>query len=188
MITRKKRSASEVNASSMADIAFLLLIFFLVTTTIASDKGIAVLLPPKKTEENEVKLKERNIFNILINSQDRLLVEGEPLRDITLLKDKVKEFVNNKGIDVKSSENPNKAVVSLKTDRGTSYEMYIRVYDDLKRAYHEIRAEYLRIDLAEYNKLDKKDPDQKEMYDKARKEYPIQISDAEPTDISILRK
>ncbi len=183
IIKKKNRQSTEVNASSMADIAFLLLVFFLVTTTIASDKGIAVLLPPDE-EPDEVKLKEKNIFNILVNSQNRLLVEGSPLYDINSLTEKVKEFVNNNGTDPKSSESPQKAVVSLKTDRGTSYETYVGVYDDLKRAYHELRAEYLGISLEQYNSLDKKNPDQKAMYDRARKAYPIQISDAEPTDIS----
>ncbi len=81
MLNKKKgnRPSAEVNTGSMADIAFLLLIFFLVTTTIASDKGIPVMLPPKVEQETDVKVKERNVFNVLINSNDMLLVEEEPM-------------------------------------------------------------------------------------------------------------
>lgn len=188
MAGKKSRPAAEVNSGSMADIAFLLLIFFLVTTTIASDKGISVMLPPKKTDDIiDFKIKARNIFNVLVNSQDRLLVEEEPaqVEDLNLM---VKAFITNEKKNPLSSDSPQKAVVSLKTDRGTSYEMYIRVYDELKRAYNETRADYLGITLTEYNALDKKDPDDKEMYDRARAKYPIQISDAEPTDMSQIGK
>ncbi|WP_020533875.1 ExbD/TolR family protein [Flexithrix dorotheae] len=181
---RSKRQSTEVNAGSMADIAFLLLIFFLVTTTIASDKGIYVQLPPKKEEQQEIKLKQRNIFNILINSQDKMLVEEEPL-ELSELKETVKEFITNNGKDPKSSESPQKAVVSLKTDRGTSYEQYILVVDELKQAYNELRAEYLGITLEEFNELDRKTDEGEEMYDRARQAFPYQVSDAEPTDINI---
>ena len=93
---RSKRQSSEVNAGSMADIAFLLLIFFLVTTTIASDKGIYVQLPPKPEDQVDVKLNERNIFNILINSRDMMLVEENPM-EISELKAEVKKFITNNG-------------------------------------------------------------------------------------------
>ena len=106
-----------MNTSSMADIAFLLLIFFLVTTTIASDKGLAILLPPKP-DPNEppppIDVNQRNIFKVLINSQDRLLVEDEPLQDVSAIRDMVKEFVMNNGRDPLSSDSPEDAVVSLK--------------------------------------------------------------------------
>lgn len=183
MARSKGRMSQEVNAGSMADIAFLLLIFFLVTTTIASDKGIAVMLPPKKEDQQDIKINQRNIFNILINSKDMLLVEEEPA-ELEDLKEKVKKFITNNGVDPKSSESPQKAVVSLKTDRGTSYERYIAVLDELKVAYAELRSEYLSITVEEFNELDKKDEEQKDMYDRARKEFPYQVSDAEPTDIN----
>ena len=170
-----------VNAGSMADIAFLLLIFFLVSTKIASDKGITVQLPPKKEDQQDIEIKDKNVFNILINSQDRLLVENEPM-DIRDLSKEVKKFIDNNGRDPKSSDSPKKAVVSLKTDRGTSYETYIRIYDDLKRSYHELRAELLGITLEQYNNLDEDDPDQKDKLKRAKEAYPIQISDAEPSD------
>ena len=187
MKKKKPRQATEVNSGSMADIAFLLLIFFLVTTTIASDKGISVTLPPKKENQDDVKIKGKNIFNILINSQDKLLVEEEPaqIEDLNIM---VKKFVTNRGVDPISSDSPQKAIVSLKTDRGTSYKTYIQVYDELKKAYNELKAEYLGLTLMQYNTLDKKNPDDKEKYNRARKEYPVNISDAESTDISKLAK
>ncbi len=186
MAKGRNRMSQEVNAGSMADIAFLLLIFFLVTTTIASDKGISVLLPPKKENQDEVKINQRNIFNIQINSKDMLLVEEEPA-ELENLKEKVQKFVMNNGKDEKSSESPEKAVVSLKTDRGTSYERYIAVVDELKIAYNELRAQYLGISLEEYNALDPKDEEQKDMLDRSRKAIPYQVSDAEPTDLSSLK-
>lgn len=182
---RKTRPVTEVNSGSMADIAFLLLIFFLVTTTIASDKGISVLLPPKKDTPDEVKMKERNIFNVLVNSNDQLLVEEEPL-DISRLKAEAKKFISNNGADPASSEDPNKAVISLKADRGTSYRAYISVRDLLKQAYAELRAEHLGITLERYTYITEnkdKEPKFKEMYDKAREKYPEQVSDAEPTNV-----
>jgi len=182
-MARSSRTSTEVNAGSMADIAFLLLIFFLVTTTIASDKGIYVQLPPKKENQEEVKLNQRNVFNILINSKDQLLVEDEPM-DITQLKSEVKKFVTNNGKDPKSSESPDKAVVSLKTDRGTSYEIYIEVVDLLKLAYNELRAEHLGISLSEYNELDSDNEEDDKMLDDAKDAFPYQVSDAEPTDIN----
>ena len=183
-MARSSRTTTEVNAGSMADIAFLLLIFFLVTTTIASDKGIYVQLPPKKEDQEEVKLNQRNVFNILINSKDQLLVEDEPM-DLPELKEAVKEFVTNNGEDPKSSESPDKAVVSLKADRGTSYETYIAILDDLKLAYNELRAESLGITLEQYLNLDgKENEEDKDMLDRARDAVPYQVSDAEPTDIN----
>lgn len=184
MARKRDRGSVEVNASSMADIAFLLLIFFLVTTTIASDKGLAILLPPKLDQpQEEIKMKEKNIFKVLINSQDKLLVEDEPLTDISAIRDMVKEFVTNNGRDPESSDSPEDAVVSLKTDRGTSYETYIDVLDELQGAYYELRAEEAGISAEDYRSLDQKDPRQKELYDRGREAYPMNISIAEPTNI-----
>jgi len=179
---KKKKQLTEVNASSMADIAFLLLIFFLVTTTIASDKGLSILLPPKVDKQEQVKFKERNIFTVLINSDDQMLVEGE-LMDVRNIKEKAKKFIGNKGADETSSESTEKAIISLKTDRGTSYELYINVMDELKRAYNELRAESVGLSLQEYNDLDAENPEQKKLMEKSKLEYPLQISEAEPTDI-----
>lgn len=181
---KKKQPAPEINASSMADIAFLLLIFFLVTTTIASDKGLSILLPPKKDPNDKtiVEMKDHNVFKVLINSRDMLLVEDKPM-DVAVLKEECKKFLSNNGKDPHLSENPIKAVVSVKTDRGTSYNTYLKVMDQLKGAYHELRAEEGGITLQEYLDLDMKNPKDKKIYDKVKDVYPLQISEAEPSEI-----
>ncbi len=157
MKKKKRGDAQEVNAGSMADIAFLLLIFFLVTTTIASDKGLSILLPPKREDDqlNEFKMKDRNVFKVLVNSRNQLLVEEDPL-SITQLRESAKEFIDNRGRDKEMSDSPQDAAVSFKTDRGTQYAVYIKVLDEIKAAYHELRAEYLKISLDEYLNFDEK--------------------------------
>ncbi len=195
----------------MADIAFLLLIFFLVTTTIANDKGIAMLLPPPpdpEQEELELKLQERNIFKILANSQDRLLVENEPYTGtMTQLKEDVKtfilnfgnpsaegvevynslppsmkSFVNTYGRDPASSDDPTSgnAIVSFKANRGTSYELYIGILDAVNAAYNEIYAERVGITVDEWLTLDRDDDIQADMYVRGRDGIPRAISIAEP--------
>lgn len=129
---------NEINAGSMADIAFLLLIFFLVTTTIVEDKGITVKLPPWSEEEPDItQLKSRNVFSVLVNSQDQLLVRGEPV-DVEQLREKAKIFIVNPYNDETMAERPTRAIISLKNDRGTSYGVYLRVYNELKAAYNEL--------------------------------------------------
>ncbi|NJC25768.1 ExbD/TolR family protein [Neolewinella antarctica] len=134
----RDRMNNEINAGSMADIAFLLLIFFLVTTTIAEDKGILVKLPPWSDEEPDItKLKERNVFSVLVNAQNDLLVRDEPMK-IGRLREAAKEFIRNPQRLENMSEAPNKAIISLKNDRGTEYDTYLAVYNELKGAYDEL--------------------------------------------------
>lgn len=147
-----KRAAPEVNAGSMADIAFLLLIFFLVTTTIASDSGISRMLPPiKPPDEKPDIIKEKNIFQVIVNKNDQLLVENEVM-ELKNLKEAAIKFIDNGGgtgedacdyctgeKDPASSDNPSKAVISLQNDRETSYKMYISVQNELVAAYTELR-------------------------------------------------
>ena len=134
----RDRMTNEINAGSMADIAFLLLIFFLVTTTIVEDKGIMVKLPPWSEEEPDItKLKKRNVFSVLVNAQNQLLVRGE-LSDIDELRDRAKEFIANPQRREDLAEKPTKAIISLKNDRGTNYETYLEVYNELKGAYNEL--------------------------------------------------
>ncbi|MBC3758320.1 MULTISPECIES: ExbD/TolR family protein [Hyunsoonleella] len=143
-----KRAAPEVNAGSMADIAFLLLIFFLVTTTIEKDSGINRKLPPMEESEEDVIIKQKNIFTVLINKNDQLLVEDEQM-EIKDLRKAAVEFLDNNGDkscsfcqgkkDPKSSDNPDKAVISLKNDRETSYAAYIAVQNELVAAYNVLR-------------------------------------------------
>ncbi|GAA4837665.1 biopolymer transporter ExbD [Algivirga pacifica] len=195
MKKKKNRQNSEVNAGSMADIAFLLLIFFLVTTTIATDKGVAVMLPPKAENQTIVKQKERNIFNILINSQDQLLAEDQVV-EVDQLKELVQEFVINPAKKSNLSEAPTKAIVSIKTDRGTSYEMYIRVRDELNYAYDELRARQMGVSIEKFQEMEEflketvqSDVERREQellegrMDEVKKVIPKMISDAEPSDI-----
>ncbi|MDA0356745.1 MAG: biopolymer transporter ExbD [Bacteroidetes bacterium] len=143
-----KRSAPEVNAGSMADIAFLLLIFFLVTTTIETDSGISRKLPPIEDSPEDVKIKQKNIFTVLLNGRDQLLVEDE-LMELKDLRPAAVKFLDNGGDgtcdycngtkDPSSSDNPDKAIISLKNDRETTYGVYISVQNELVAAYNELR-------------------------------------------------
>ncbi|RKE99034.1 ExbD/TolR family protein [Ichthyenterobacterium magnum] len=145
-----KRSAPEVNAGSMADIAFLLLIFFLVTTTIEIDTGLNRKLPPIEESDPPI-IKQKNIFTVLINKKNQLLVEDE-LMEIKDLRKAAVEFLDNGGgegddacsfckgkRDSKSSDNPTKAIISLKNERETTYATYISVQNELVAAYNELR-------------------------------------------------
>ncbi|MEO1435009.1 MAG: biopolymer transporter ExbD [Bacteroidota bacterium] len=172
-----KREQPEINASSMADIAFLLLIFFLVTTTIDVDSGITVKLPPWSEEPPETqKLKTRNVFSVLVNAQDELLVRGE-LERLADLKEKAKEFISNPTKRGDLAEDPKKAIISLKNDRGTSYGAYLTVYNELKAAYNEIYEEESQKRFGgPYDDL----PNDKKK--EIRADIPLVISEAEPTD------
>ncbi|QQX77825.1 MULTISPECIES: ExbD/TolR family protein [Aequorivita] len=148
-----RRATPEVNAGSMADIAFLLLIFFLVTTTIEKDKGIARQLPPKEDVVDPPKIKEKNLFIVNVNRSDQLLVE-EKLMELKDLRQAAIAFLDNGGApsgspeycsyckgkrDPESSDNPDKAVISVQNDRLTSYKMYIAVQNELVAAYNFLR-------------------------------------------------
>ena len=146
-----KRSAPEVNAGSMADIAFLLLIFFLVTTTIETDSGLNRKLPPMEDQVDPPIIREKNIFTVLVSKNDQLLDEEE-LADIADLRSLAVAFLDNGGgvgdeacdycqgeRDETSSDNPDKAIISLKNDRETSYKVYIAVQNELVAAYNDLR-------------------------------------------------
>lgn len=180
MAKSTRRLINEVNAGSMADIAFLLLIFFLVTTQIKTDKGITFMLPPDNNEPSE--FHARNIFKILINSGNELQVEGERFPDLTALRNRVKEHVLNYGKDENLSISPDKAVVSIKTDRGTSYKTYIAVLDEVQGAYYEIYGERVGMSADDFRKLDASDPGDLAIRKKARDGIPMAISLAEPTN------
>ena len=155
-----RRSAPEINAGSMADIAFLLLIFFLVTTTIEKDKGIARQLPPPIEQDQDVIIKQKNLFIVNVNKNDQLLVEEE-LMDLKDLRQAAIDFLDNGGAPAgtpdycnyckgdhspESSDNPQKAVISVQNDRLTSYKMYIAVQNELVAAYNFLRdREYKRL-------------------------------------------
>lgn len=174
----RDRMKNEINAGSMADIAFLLLIFFLVTTTIDVDKGITVKLPPWSDEPPEImQLKTRNVFSVLVNAQDQLLVRGE-LTDIVDLRERTKEFIANPLKRDDLSTNPKSAIISLKNDRGTSYSQYLAVYNELKAGYDELwDEECRRLYGIPYS------DDLPTAYKRAIKEkIPMVLSEAEPTN------
>jgi len=187
---RKKRVLQEINAGSMADIAFLLLIFFLVTTTMDVDTGITRKLPPPVTDNTEIDIKDRNIFKVLVNSADMLLVEGKP-GNLETLKDDTKHFFMNPANDPDLPEKKledipglgeiwvSKGVVSLKNDRGTSYDMYIKVQNELTRAFLELRDQLSKEKFG--TKFDNLVDETK--IEAIQAAIPIAISEAEPEDI-----
>ena len=187
-----KRELHEINAGSMADIAFLLLIFFLVSTTMDVDTGISRILPPMPETQDQIdetKVKERNILVVLIDRKDRLMVEGE-LFDITNLKEKTKEFFLNTekkadlpeirlvDVDFFGLVEVSKGIISLQNDRGTSYEMYIKVQNELAAAVHELQNELsLRTFGTKFDGL------VKEKQIAVKKIHWMALSEAEPKDI-----
>jgi biopolymer transport protein ExbD len=185
----KQNGAQEINASSMADIAFLLLIFFLVTTTIDYDKGILHKLPPITEEPPEnVPSNKRNTLIVLINSTDRLLVNNEDV-SVKRLRKRAKEFLNNNGRNPNWSDSPEDAIISLQNDRGTSYGLYIQVQNELKAAYRELRDEYaLKKYGSKFEELKSTAEDSKLDRDKVKVEdvadhFPMRLSEAEPKSI-----
>ena len=184
------RKTPGLNTSSMSDISFLLLAFFLLVSNINTDQGIARRLPPPLPENQEKPdVKERNIFVVKINSKDRLLFNGE-VGDIRDLKDRAKEFLGNPNnlpnlpekiqmeIPLLGMMDVSKGVISLQNDRGTSYDMYIAVQNELQAAIVEMRNELSQVKFGrKYSDLS--DP-QAEAIDQA---IPIAISEAEPTKI-----
>ena len=202
-----KRSAPEVNAGSMADIAFLLLIFFLVTTTIETDSGLNRKLPPMEDQVDPPIIREKNIFTVVVNKNDQLLVEEE-LTDIQDLRSLAVAFLDNGGgvgeeacdycqgeRDESSSDNPDKAIISLKNNRETSYKVYIAIQNELVAAYNELRnREFLRLyPSVGLNFVDAQkkyyDPrtsvddveDLKPKIDVVKKMFPQKLSEAEPS-------
>ena len=181
-----------LNTSSTADIAFLLLCYFLMTTTMGSQTGLSRRLPPmpdEKQKTQDQKVNRRNIIIVKINSQDRLMAGTEPM-DVSQLKDKIKIFLTNptddptlpekEVLDIEGLGNRqvSKGVISLQNDRGTSYQAYIAVQNELVKAVNELRDE---ASMAEFGKkFLQLDEDQQGMI---KKLIPSYISEAEPKDI-----
>lgn len=190
-----KREAPEINAGSMADIAFLLLVFFLVTTTMDSDMGMMRKLPPTLPPDmpKPPPIKDRNVFVVLANRNDQLLVEGEVM-DISELKEAAKEFIDNplndaslpekKQVDVPllGTRMVSKQVISLQNDNGTSYRLYIQVQNELAQAYNELRDD-LAMDEFGVTYAALVEQKQKQKVKAIRKVYPQRISEAEPKNI-----
>lgn len=169
----KKRVVPVVSAGSLADVAFLLLIFFLVTTTIQTDTGLSVLLPVWTENESFEEKEDRNVLSVIINSENQLMIEGEQAQ-LNDLKTRTKQLI------LEEAESPKLAIVSLQNDNGTSYETYIAVYNKIKAGYNDIwEDESLRRFGQHYDDLDKKSQAD------VRKNYPLVISEAEPSSIAI---
>ncbi len=187
-----KRKIQEINAGSMADIAFLLLIFFLVATTMNVDTGIQRVLPPMPDENQEqapMDIKRRNIMLVFVSKFDNIMAGGEAI-DITQLKEKAKEFILNPtndenlpekevtNIDLIGNYPVSKGVISLQNDRGTSYNLYIMVQNELTRAFNEVRDELAT------QKFGKKFMElAEEQREAVQKAVPLKISEAEPRNI-----
>ena len=187
-----KKKVPEINGSSMADIAFIALIFFLIVTTMDKEEGISRLLPPIPPEDQkmeDLKVNRRNIIQVKINSNDRLLAGSQPM-DVSQLKDKIKEFMTNPYDDPNLPEKEvqdipglgpvpvSKGVISLQNDRGTTYQAYITVQNELIKAINELRDDFsMKTFGKKYSKLS---DEQQEM---VRKAVPQKISEAEPKDV-----
>ena len=205
-----RRKSPEVNAGSMADIAFLLLIFFLVTTTIETDSGINRKLPPMEDQIDPPIIRQKNIFTVVVNKNNQLLVEEE-LTDIKDLRNLAVEFLDNGGgsgeeacgycqgnRDPRSSDNPDKAIISLKNDRETEYKVYIAVQNELVAAYNVLRnREFARLypnEALTYVEADLRYSDPrtssddksslKEKLDVIKALYPQKLSEAEPSKVN----
>ena len=205
-----RRKSPEVNAGSMADIAFLLLIFFLVSTTIETDSGINRKLPPMEEQIDPPIIRQKNIFTVVVNKNNQLLVEEE-LTDIKDLRNLAVDFLDNGGgsgeeacdycqgnRDPRSSDNPDKAIISLKNDRETEYKVYIAVQNELVAAYNVLRnREFARLypnEALTYVEADLRYSDPrtssddksslKEKLDVIKALYPQKLSEAEPSKVN----
>ncbi|MBR3846061.1 MAG: biopolymer transporter ExbD [Alistipes sp.] len=195
-----KRKVPEVNSSSQADIAFSLLIFFLVATTMNTDTGLARMLPPMPPEnqqQEDIKVKERNLFLVLISGNGAIMAgtpNNQEIIDLRQLTDKAKEFVLNPYDDENLPEMKeeefdlpdgskwvypvSQGVISLQTTRDTGYQAYIQVQNELTRAFNEIR------DAVAETKFGAKFADlPEEQRAIVTKAVPLKISEAEPRNI-----
>jgi biopolymer transport protein ExbD len=204
-----KRAVPEINAGSMADIAFLLLIFFITATSMDRDAGITRLLPPipeKDIEQMEIKVKERNVLVVLINRQDQLMVEGKVM-EVKELKQKTIEFFSNPndepdlpekelvtvdfptGVSTRFPGGPaefmvSKGVVSLQNDRSTTYGKYLEVQNELVAAVNELRNQFAKENFGrKYDDLDSKKAVDQAIIDGINDVYKMNISEAEPKNI-----
>ena len=196
-----RKESPEINAGSMADIAFLLLIFFLVTTTMNVDAGISRKIPQKQEIASQIDINERNILEVNINKNNALFVDGKTIQLHELKQIAINFIDNGGGLDINkkscdwcngnkektSSDHPTKAIISIKTDRTTTYETYISTLDVLNSAYTTLRNKlsiklynrnYVSL-LEESQKSNNKDNNLQEKIKLIREKYPLLLSDAE---------
>jgi biopolymer transport protein ExbD len=178
LLKKRGRKDVEIEGSSMADIAFLLLIFFLVVTTIDVDTGIGLVLPPIPDDIEPPPILERNMLRILVNAQGMVLLDDEPV-SIAEVRQRVKDFVDNPTNNPNLSESPDDAIVSVKTDRQTPYRVYIDMLDELMGAYEELRHE---ASMAQYGVPYSALEDDSVQQEQIREMYPKRISIAEPDE------
>ncbi len=190
-MAKGNRKVPDINSSSTADIAFLLLIFFLITTSMDTDRGLARRLPEPpdpNTKQDDIIVKERNVLQVFLNANDQLMAGGDYI-SVRELRNKAKEFIQNPYNDEKLPEKHEKDipllggkvmvtenhVISLQNDRGSSYQAYMDVQNELVAAYNELRDEISQENWQKnYNELD-------EAQQKAVRDfYPQKISEAEP--------
>ncbi len=182
-----RRALTEINAGSMADIAFLLLIFFLVTTTMSTNTGMQRKLPPPP--EKDVKPPEvhaRNVMAVLINKDNFIMVNSVPMQ-LNKITEKAKEFLanvnrredlpvfENKEVPILGNVPVSKGIISLQTDRNTQYEKYLQVQNELMRAVAELRDARSMKEFGVH--FDDLEGDRLEAISKA---IPLAISEAEP--------
>ena len=189
-MAKRNRKVPGINASSTADIAFMLLIYFLITTSMDTDRGLARRLPPppeNKDQKDDIIVKERNVLQVRLNKDDQLMVGGE-WSDIKQLREKAKEFIANPNDDPNMPEKhaknipffgdvmiTEKHVISVQNDVGTSYEAYLQVQNELVAAYNELRSELAKSKFGkEYAECSEEEKDAIMDY------YPQKISEAEP--------
>ncbi|NLO67609.1 MAG: biopolymer transporter ExbD [Bacteroidales bacterium] len=189
-MARKRKSTPEINGSSMADVAFILLVFFIVSTTMDVDSGIYRVLPHWVEDVEAPKINKRNTFVVSINKNNDLGINGE-YAYITDIKDRLKEFILNPRDDQHLSEKEfkevegipgtvamSKGIVSLQNDRGTDYGAYMEVQNELVKGFNELRDEF---SMATFGmRFDKLDEAKQEA---VRKVIPTAISEAEPEEI-----
>ena len=185
-----KRKIQEINAGSMADISFLLLIFFIVATTMVTDRGVNRVLPAWQEKEEIQDVKQRNVLQVQINQYDQVLIESE-IVELPVIRIKVKEFISNrtgaegspeieiKDIDLIGEFPVSKGVVSLQNERRTTYGMYVRVQNELQEAFNEAREELAMQKFDGKRLAELTEEEMKAITDA----IPLKVSEAEPRNI-----
>jgi biopolymer transport protein ExbD len=174
-MARSKHLTAGISTSSLADIAFLMLSYFLMTTVIDADQGLMLTLPEWHDQPLIANVHQRDVFNIHLNSADAVMIEGE-ISSLEGLSQRVRNFVMNNARDANLSKSPATAIVSLRSDRGTSYGVFIRALDEIQTAYYEIYAERAGISVEQYRRLNMAIPAERNIIEQAKFGIPMNIS------------